>query len=52
LQGRQNVVEQNIAEGVARTMFCGTQKCRTGIFALTVCYVLVARTHLFFIFYF
>jgi len=37
LQGWQTVVEQNTAEGKARTVFCGTQKCRIGIFALTVC---------------
>jgi len=33
-------VEQNAAEGEARTAFCGTQKCRTGIFALIVCYAM------------
>ena len=46
--GWQTVVEQNTSEGVrtlvrARTVFCRTQKCRTGIFALIVCYLQCGR---------
>jgi hypothetical protein len=29
-QGWQNVVEQNTAEGEARTVFCGTRTARIG----------------------
>jgi len=34
LQGWQNVVEQNTAEGEARTVFCGTQMPEQGILQL------------------
>jgi len=37
------VVEQNIAEGKARTMFCGTQAASGGA-AFTVCYAMRRRT--------
>ena len=47
----KTVLEQNAAEGEARTVFCGSRAARTGGTAVTVCYVPYPLHYIFYSFF-